>query len=308
MGNPYKKYNLKKFMDSISPEEFEKQNLLQERENERVYAQFKKALESNKCFLCGGVLDEFNEDCPCYHWFLYPKGIRKKHFKNYLNNNQVSFFRLDCYLRWMANSEKPIGNINDLYEERAPGQYFQTTIRFKNLEWVFSVGKTDKEGHENSSHGRFPHYHIQMKVDSRLFIKFNDFHIKFTDDDLFVLELAEQAPDTFVLGHDYGQGINILEDSGNLEKLDKIMTVTEDESRASFYTQTFIEAPEGKPISGELVVKVLQESQETEIPARHILKKYRPDCKIKVIIYPSDSVPAMVKRKGRGKKKSIYKK
>lgn len=304
MGNPYKKYNLKEFIESIPDEEIEKQNRLLQEQNRRVYAEFKKALDRNKCFLCDSALDDFDKDHPCFHWFLYPKGIRKKYFDRYLENSEVSFFRLDSYLRWMANSEKPIGNINDLEEEKATGQYFQTTIRYMNLEWVFSVGETDKVGHEKSKHGRWPHYHIQMKVDNRIFLKFSDYHIRFTDTDLFTLELSDQAPDRFIIGHDYGQGIGILENEENLKAVDKAMTITDDESRASFYTQTFIEAPEGKPISGELVEKIFKESRETKIPARHILKKYRPDCKIQVIIYPSNSVPNMVTRSGRRKKKS----
>lgn len=301
--NPYRKYNLKEFIASIPDEEIIKQNRSQQETNKRLYLEFVEALKRNTCSLCKKPLDTFNKDYPCFHWFLYPKGIRKKHFDGYLKNAEISFFQLDSYLRWTANSEKPIGNINDLDEEKTAGQYFQTTIKYKNLEWAFSVGKTDKEGHSNSRHGNLPHYHIQMKIDGRVFIKFNDYHIRFTDTDLFHLELSEQAPDRFVIGHDYGHGMSILENNENLDIIDKGMILADDESTASMITRSFIEAPEGKPISGELVDKILKESRETRIPFRHILKKYRPDCSVKVIIYPSENVPKMVTRSGRKKKK-----
>ena len=63
-------------------------------------------------------MDEFVESKPCFHWFTYPTGIKKKFFKKYLEN-PIGFFQLDSYFRWLANTEKPIGNINDLKDETA---------------------------------------------------------------------------------------------------------------------------------------------------------------------------------------------
>lgn len=149
-----------------------------------------------------------------------PKWNQEKHFKNYLKN-PLSFFRLDSYFRWLANTEKPIGNINDLKEETSNTSYLETTIKYKNIEWAFSIGHTDKEGHINAYEGNVPHYHIQMRVDNRIFLKFNDFHINFTDEDLFTIELLEQAGDKVILGHPYGHGIGILENEESLQRIDE---------------------------------------------------------------------------------------
>ena len=145
--NTYKDKDLRKFIQSIPKEKVDRQTRLQNEENESVYDEFIEALNENQCFLCDCQMDTFDETKPCFHWFTYPKGIKKKHFKNYLKK-PLSFFRLDCYLRWIANTEKPIGQINDLKEETSKTSYLETTIKYKNIEWAFSIGHTDKEGHQ----------------------------------------------------------------------------------------------------------------------------------------------------------------
>ena len=60
-----------------------------------------------------------------------------------------------------------------------------------------------------------------MRVDNRIFLKFNDFHINFTDEDLFTIELLEQAGDKVILGHPYGHGIGILENEESLQRIDE---------------------------------------------------------------------------------------
>ena len=101
--NKYKNENLRKFIESIPQEEIERQTRLQDEENRRDYQEFVGALKNeNKCFLCGFQMGKFDETKPCFHWFTYPNGIKKKHFKNYLKN-PLSFFRLDNYFRWLAN-------------------------------------------------------------------------------------------------------------------------------------------------------------------------------------------------------------
>lgn len=59
-------------------------------------------------------------------------------------------------------------NINDLSEETSDSSFLETTIKYKNIEWSFSIGKTDKEGHQTAKIGDKPHYHLQMKVDNQI--------------------------------------------------------------------------------------------------------------------------------------------
>jgi hypothetical protein len=76
-------------------------------------------------------MNSFDEGRPCFHWFTYPTGIRKKHFENYLKY-PIGFFQLDSYFRWLANTEKPIANINDLKDETSSTSYLETTFKYKN--------------------------------------------------------------------------------------------------------------------------------------------------------------------------------
>jgi len=293
---PYKDKDIRKFIESIPQEEIMKRNKLQLENTWKVYQEFIKALNENKCFLCGSQMDSFNAARPCFHWFTYPKGIKKKYFKKYLKA-PLSFFHLESYFRWLANSENPYRNINDLKSETSANAYLETTIKYRNIEWAFSIGHTDKEGHLSSQTSNIPHYHLQMKVNNRVFIKFNDFHIRFTDEDLFTFELLEQAGDKIIFAHLFGEGAGIIEEEKNLEWIDSLMTITDNEETALFERQTMIEAPEGKTIPGELVQKAMRESKETGEPMDRILQKYLSDAKFLTIISPGKGVPEKKRRK-----------
>lgn len=243
-------------------------------------------------------MNSFEEGQPCFHWFTYPTGIKKKHFENYLKN-PIGFFQLDSYFRWLANTEKPIANINDLKAETSSTSYLETTYKYKDIEWAFSIGYTDIEGHQNSKNGSIPHYHIQMKVNERIFLKFNDFHIPFSDRDLFTIKLLDQAPEKVKLGHSYGHGIGILEDEENLALIEDAMTITDDIENAPFNRQTLIEAPEGQTISGEILQQAIDESKRTKKPIGNILQRLLSDAKITTILTPGYGVPKMTKRSGK---------
>jgi len=243
-------------------------------------------------------MNSFEEGRECFHWFTYPAGIRKKQFDKYLER-PIGFFQLDSYFRWLANSEKPIVNINDLKEETSSTSYLETTYKYKNIEWAFSIGHTDKDGHPNAQVGSAPHYHIQMKVDDRIFLKFNDFHIPFSDGDLFTLTLLDQTPDRVKWGHSYGQGIGILEDEENLEIIDDAMTVTDDIENAPFNRHTLIQAPEGQTISGEIIEQAFEESSRTKKPMGKILQRLLADASVTTILTAGNGVPKMTKRSGK---------
>jgi hypothetical protein len=243
-------------------------------------------------------MGSFDEAKPCFHWFTYPTGIKKKQFEKYLET-PIGFFRIDSYLRWLANSERPIGNINDLKHETSSTSFLETTYRYKKIEWALSIGHTDKEGHQNAKVGAVPHYHIQMKVDDRIFLKFNDFHIPFSDEDLFNLELMEQAGDKVKFDHAFGHGMGMIEDDKNLEIIDDEMTIKDDIDNATFNRQTLIQAPEEQKISGKLVQQAIEESNRTKEPIGKILKRLMTDGKITTIISPGDGVPKMTKRSGK---------
>lgn len=290
--------SIREFFESFSPEEIDRINQLQIEENERVYNDFIENLNKGKCFLCQEDMNSVIESKPCFHWFTYPDGIRKKHFEKYLSN-PLSFFQLDSYFRWLANTENPISNINDLSDEISATSYFESTIKYKNIEWAFSIGYTDLAGHENAKVGADPHYHIQMIVDGRIFLKFNDFHIQFTDADLFNIQALEQAGDLVIQKHMYGEGMGMLEDEEGIKILDDILTVSEDEDNAAVNRQTMIKMPEGQTFSAELLQQAFEESERTKQPVGKILQRLVADTKIITIITPGQAVPKMSKRSGK---------
>jgi hypothetical protein len=296
--NPYKDKDIRKFIQSIPKEVVEVQMKKQAEESEREYQEFISSLKIGKCFLCGNSMDSVDKTDPCFHWFTYPTGIKKKHFEKYLNK-PIGFFRLDCYFRWLANTEMPIGNINDLKEEISRTSYLETTIKYKDIEWAFSIGHTDKEGHVNGKIGNVPHYHIQMKVEDRIFLKFNDFHIPFSDADLFTLEMQDKAGDLVSYEPYLGHGISILENEENLDIIDEAMIIAEDESTAPFRRQTFIQAEKGKTLSGAIIRQAVEESNKTKEPIGRILQRLLSDEKITTIISAGEGVPDMTKRSGK---------
>jgi hypothetical protein len=296
--NPYKDKDLRKFIESIPQEEIDRNTCLQDEENKRIYNDFIVGLKAGKCFLCGGEMDFFEENKPCFHWFTYPKGIKKKHFEKYLNN-PIGYFQIDSYFRWLANTEKPIGNINDLKDETSSTSYIETTYKYKNLEWAFSIGYTDKDGHINAQVGSKPHYHIQMKVYDNIFLRFNDFHIPFSDSDLFTMELLEQAPDKVALGHNHGYGIGILEDEDNLEIIDDVLSISDDFDNAPFNRQTLIQAPAGQTISSEMIQQAIEESKQTKKPIGKIMQRLLPDASYITILGSGNGIPKMTKRSGK---------
>mgnify|MGYP000989022995 CR=1 FL=1 len=295
----FNQIDIKKFLDSLPPELIEEKNKLQAEENERIYNDFAAKLKVGECFLCNGKMDEFDISKPCFHWFTNPKGIKKKHFENYLKK-PIGFFALDSYFRWLANTEKPFGNINDLKDETSTSSYLETTYKYKNIEWAFSIGHTDKEGHINGKIGAEPHFHIQMKVDDRVFLNFNHFHIPFSDGDLFSIELIEKGGDKVKVAHSYGYGMGVLEDEGNLKIIDESLTTTNDIENAPFTKDTIFIASEGEKISGEILRQAIKENKITKEPIGRIMQKLlSKNTKVISIISPGKGVPKMTKRSGK---------
>ena len=297
--NPYKNQDLKTYFNNLGDEFIAEKNRQQDEENKRVHNEFITNLKKGKCFLCGMNMNSFKDSKHCFHWFTYPKGIRKKHFESYLKK-PIGFFQLDSYFRWLANSEVFLTNINDLKEETSATSYLESTFRYKNIEWAFSVGNTDLEGHPAAKVGANPHFHIQMKINDQIFLKFNDFHIPFSDQDLFMIELRKQMGEELIINQgSLNAGISVLENEELFEELEKKMIRADDESIAPFNRQSIIIAPEGQTISGEILEQAFEESAITKEPVSKIIQRLIKDVKVITQIVPSDAVPKMTKRSGK---------
>jgi hypothetical protein len=297
--NPYSKFDLRSFIDNVPTNEIENKNREIIKEIENMYLDFIDKLKRGECFLCGEKINYFDEGKFCLHWFLNTKAIKKKYFEKYLNNQEFEFPRIDSYFRWLAHSEDPIKNISDLREDMSSNAYLESTIKFKNIEWSFSIGNTDLEGHKGAQTGNKPHYHLQMLVDGFPFIRFNDLHILFTDEDLWYMEFFNQNKDRAKLFYPYGSGISILENKKALEMIDQIMTVTDDFENATFNTSTLLEAPDGQLITPEIIERAYQIQRETKKPISQIIKEIDPQIKITKLISHGDGVPEIAKRSGK---------
>ena len=288
---------IRKLLENLTPEEIEQNNLEHIEETDTIFKEFKDAYSKSCCSLCGNKIENFIPDEPCFHWFTLPIGIRKKHFKEYLSD-QIGYFKLESYFRWMATLEKPLANINDLPGEESK-KLKEITIRWKNIEWSLNYGETDLKGHLDSKNANFPHFHIQVIQNNRPFLRFNDFHIPFSKEDIFTFKMIEEAGDLVDFNEGIGRGISAITDPSYLRELDKNMKISDDENKATFATTSMFNLPDGKTMSGEIIKKIFLESKETGIPTRHLIKKYFPEANVYTEVIPGKGVPDI---KGRNKR------
>jgi hypothetical protein len=282
---------------NIPPEIMEKMNNEQIEVDRKMYAEFKDAFSKNCCSLCGNKLDYFNVSETCFHWFLKPNGIKKKHFKEYLSE-PIGFYALECYFRWVASMEATIKNINDLSNQMSKSKLREITIKFKDFEWSLNFGKTDLEGHE-SKNANFPHFHLQMNVKNRPFIGFSDFHIPFSNSDLIEVKLNIEESDLIYYDYNFAEGMSFLEDPENLAEIEKTLQVADSDDSAIFRYQSFIQMPDGKTMSGDVLYKLSEESKKTRIPLRHLIQKYYPEAVIETHRSIGPGVHEMKKRSKR---------
>lgn len=166
-------------MANLPREEIARVNALNRKKATEEHREFSEAFNAGRCSFCGDALTSFDPAKPCRHWLLRPDGVRKEHIE--LIAAKFSWGILENYLRWVANEEAFAQNINDLADE-GTGKLVEMTIKYKNLQWSFSCGATDLAGHEGGGeHSKGPHWHFQMYVDGKPFVRYNDFHLPLSE-------------------------------------------------------------------------------------------------------------------------------
>jgi hypothetical protein len=296
---------LRQFVDSISPEEIDKQNEKLTKQTIEDYNRFHDLYKKGICNICKGQLSSIDRSIPCSHWLLRPSGFKKEDFKSIYQN--FGYFRVDSFLRWVANIEGPLfRNINDLEEEKSPSKILEHTIVFKNIEWSFSCTKSDFEGHINSIFGKKPHYHFQMRINGRPFINYNDYHPEFSDNDLWKLTMMQKFPDKFVLKPMHGAGlqyaISEIDEDVILNKTES----TTDPQNETYILETLIQAKPGEKISGETILKLYERSKAEKRSMAGLAKEL--DADVQTFISLSNNTPSIAARKPSkkgNKKKNI---
>ncbi len=288
------------FIENLSQEKKDEINKKESENAKQQYKEFKKGFSKGYCYLCKSKINSFIENKPCLHWLLRPKGFKKEHFKLILQ--KANYSNIDSYLRWVANQEAPIQNINDLSEEKKESMMFEYIIKYKNFEWSFSCSKNDFERHQNSKQGKYPHYHFQMRINNKPFINFRDFHIHLSHYDMYVIRVKRNEIKNIFHHEGFGAGMETFFQNVSPEEMLKLAKTTDDFDKAAIHTSYIIQADPGKTISGDDVADLMEKSKKTRTPLWNLLPKLK-NVKVKAIISPGDGVPKIFHKKGRKSKK-----
>ncbi len=290
--------SINNMISKLSKEEILEWNKIEINRTEIEYAEFVEYYKKWECYLCKKSLNNFSTLIPCLHYLLRTnKKFKKKNFKEIYK--KWGYFEISSYLRWVANQEKFISNINNLEDEKENNKKFEYTIKWQNKEWTFSCSNGDYKWHDwvNSN---FPHYHFQMKIDWQIFIKFSDYHIWFNDYDFFTFDMKdhEKVKHWFWYGWLWIQ--DILDDFDKLPdwELDDIlsnMIRTEDGNESQFNIRTIFTWW----INWDELNDIINESKKSWKTLNTLLKERFPENRIQTIISPTDILPDISKRKWR---------
>lgn len=304
MGSTLSPDELAARLRQMSPEEVHHRNEEEMRKNELIWKDFISNFEDGYCFICDKLLRSFDAETPCLHWLLRPTGFRKKKHCPLLYK-KFNYTSIAAYVRWVASAEAPFKNINDIKAEHPGGKIIDLTARYRHIEWSFSCGESDYQGHKNSREGRFPHYHFQMTLKGRPFIDYGDFHIPLDKEDLFLIEFRSRHSDLIAKGPTRGAGMETL--LGNDEGLRFAVensSPTDDESRAAaLEIDTLVTAPAGETFSGALIVEAHEEAKSSGRTLDSVLRAKMGDAHIETIVSSGAGVPDPAQRTGGRKKK-----
>lgn len=295
--------SFEEFLKSLSPEKILEINKKVLENTDKEYLEFKETFEKGICYLCNKRLESFEEKIPCIHWLLNPHGFEKKHFPQIFMNFEYS--RIDPYLKWVANLERPIKNINNLKEEKNTSMIIEYSIKYKNLEWSFSCKESDLTGHQGGKFGVIPHYHFQMRINGKPFINYSDYHIPLSEFDIAMVKAKGGRMEKVISTNIYDAGMQDIADLLSPEEMLEAMSKAEKESDSAYHLQTFVSAEGDNKISGTDLAKLIKEHNETNVPLATLVKKLK-NVKVTTVIEPGEGVPNIAGRTPRkkGKKKS----
>ncbi len=284
----------RELFESLSADEIEENNRRDQEEHHRQVASFKAAYAEGQCYLCGEPFDQMRTSHPCTHWLLRRCKFKKNDFEKIWT--RFDYFNIAAFLRWCANEETFLKNINNLESERSERKILSCTIKWRNVEWTFDCSASDLAGH-GRAHSAFPHYHFQMRLDGRPFINFTDFHVPFSERDLFNLSLKDESW--------FHQGFGSVGDgmqeaiSIPVETILEYSVPTIDEEQAPYNLSTMIYAGD-QPISGEEIMEIHKEAQRTNKSFASVAQqRFAGRASVQTIISPHDSVPNIANRTER---------
>jgi hypothetical protein len=281
----------KAFLRSLSQEQIDEGNRRDHAEHERQVAAFRAAYAEGKCYLCGDPFNQMRSSTPCTHWLLRQCRFKKHDFQKIYE--KYDYHNIAAFLRWCANEDALLRNINDLEDEKSDRKVISYTIKWKNIEWTFDCTRNDLNGH-GTGYSSTPHYHFQMRIDGRQFINFNDFHVPFSDRDLFNLSLRDEP----TVHHSFGSAGAGMQDavSVDLELVLEHTVPTLNEAEATYHFSTMIEAID-QPLSGDELHEIFEEAKRTNKSFAYVAKqRLQGRARIQTVISPNDAIPDIAKR------------
>lgn len=289
-------------MSSWSESEINEFNLKSKESYDKEYEAFRNSFSKDECYLCGKSIKTSSHGNPCLHWLLRRCKFKKNQFTSLYE--KYDYHQISSYLRWVANFEQPLKNVNDIELEKSDKVVFQSTIKWKNVEWTFECSPNDFIGHKGK-HIDFPHYHFQMKIDGNIFIKFNEFHLPLSPLDIEKIELHNDSNNKF--SHSYGAKGAGMQDIMKVDfnKLYNDDTLTGGEFDSFVDKKTIIHDKSGKGISGEFIADVYAESEKSGIPFSKLIqeKLNSEQASVQTIITAAEDVPKIAERTKHKKKK-----
>lgn len=288
---PFDADKVRDFMRSLTPEQIAEGNRREHEEYERQITAFRSAYAEGRCYLCGAPFDQMRAAHPCTHWLLRRCKFKKKDFLKVAE--RYDYHNIAAFLRWCANEEKILRNINDLEAEKSDRKVLSYTIKWKNIDWTFDCTQNDIAGHESgpSSH---PHYHFQMRIDERQFINFNEFHVPFSERDLFNLSLRQELR----VIHGFGAAGSGMQEAVSVDPdlLLEHIELTEHEEDAACHLSTIVDASD-QPLSGDEIQSIMDEAKRSGKSFALIAQqRLKGRAKVQTIVSPVESIPDIASR------------
>ncbi len=275
-----------------APTHFRYWNDKQRQHAENEAAEFRAAFAEGKCSVCGQPIASYTKSKPCLHWLLRPDGFEKDDVPRIAK--QWGMGQLQLFLRRVANEEGFAKNINDLAVEGS-GKIVELTIKAKDKEWSFSCGDGDYEGHKSDSPiSRRPHYHLQMCVNGRPFIDYNNFHLPLHARDMLVIEAQRIGAAT--VRYAGGEGLSEVFTQENMERLATTGTPAAEEGEGLAKLDQFVVAKKPGGIRGEDIMAAIQRAKAANKPMTEFLREIE-DVNVTTIVSPGPGTVAQAPRK-----------
>ena len=300
---PTRRADLRAVHGNLPREEIARVNELNRREALDQHKAFRGAFTAGSCSFCGDTLASFDAADPCRHWLLKPEGVRKDHIE--LLATRLSWGILENYVRWAANEEAFAQNINDLADE-GTGKLLELTVKYRNLEWSFSCGVRDLAGHDGAGeHSKVPHWHFQMYVDGRPFVRYNDYHLPLSEEDAGFLESLRTHPGKVHRRLAGGAGMNEVFHESMLEELvtkDRSGAGEEEARSAPIKLDTIVMADPGTSIRGEDIYNLIQAARAEGVTVTSKMRDLK-NAKVQTMVSPGPGVVRQAPRSGRKRRR-----